>query len=177
MRILAERLRKDGLDVVVLKYPIYQLEPTGPFLDKILRSKKAQKISEEELQMWFTLNRYQFQPQVKKWLQECKIILAEDYTGTGLAWGNAKGADMQWLMSLNQYLMKEDLALLLLGNRTLMAKEKNHIHESNDALVERTGRILQKLAQQKKWKKIQLEKRIPDTAEKIYKLVRNFLNS
>jgi len=63
---LVERLKKLGKKAVYIKYPIYDLAPTGPFLDKVLRHSKKQKMPEEELQLWFVLNRYQFQPKLKK---------------------------------------------------------------------------------------------------------------
>ena len=103
--LLTERLKAEGHDAIFVKFPVYDLNPTGPYLNQFLREGK-QEISEEELQMWFTLNRFQAQPRLKKWLDEGKIIVAEDYTGTGLAWGSLKGADLTWLTEMNKYLIK-----------------------------------------------------------------------
>ncbi|MBI5754595.1 hypothetical protein HZA41_00065, partial [Candidatus Peregrinibacteria bacterium] len=58
-RRLCRRLVDRGIRAEFLKYPIYSIEPTGSFLNKILRSGAKQTISEEELQMWFALNRFQ----------------------------------------------------------------------------------------------------------------------
>jgi len=151
---LVEHLKAEGFDAVYRKYPVYEVAPSGVFLDKFLRSGKAQDISEEELQMWFTLNRYQFEPTLKDWLASGKIVVAEDYTGTGIAWGTVKGADTAWLKRINSYLVKEDLAILLDGERHLSAKEIGHLHEDNDALMKRSRQIHLELAEAYDWIKI-----------------------
>lgn len=173
-KMLVERLRKEGYDAVFVKFPVYDLKPTGPYLNKFLRNSK-QDISEEELQMWFTLNRYQFQPQLKKWLSEGKIVVAEDYTGTGLAWGSLKGADLNWLIEINKHLIKEDLAILLTGKRSLIVKESRHIHESNDKLVDKCKKVLAGLAAKYGWGKIALREKIADTALEIWNITKKFL--
>ncbi|MBT5015885.1 hypothetical protein HOM98_00195, partial [Candidatus Peregrinibacteria bacterium] len=94
---LVERLRDEGHDAVRVKFPVYDVHPSGDYLNTLLRSGGSQMISEEELQLWFVINRYQFQPTLEKWLKEGKIVVAEDYVATGIAWGTAKGASMVWL--------------------------------------------------------------------------------
>lgn len=148
---LVEHLKADGWDAVYVKYPVYDIEPSGVFLNKFLRSASAQKISEEELQMWFTINRYQFEPTLKDWLSSGRIVVAEDYTGTGLAWGTVKGADTTWLEEMNKHLIKEDLAILMDGERHMSAKEKGHIHEDNDDFMKRSRAVHLELAERYDW--------------------------
>ena len=136
-RILIENLKKRGIKAEYIKYPIYNLKPTGPFINQVLRSGKKQKISEEELQMWYTLNRFQFEPKLKEKLANGIWIAAEDYVGTGLAWGWSKGADLKYLENMNKFLVKEDLSILFYGKRFLDGKEKIHLHESNDELMKK----------------------------------------
>ncbi|MFC1616445.1 dTMP kinase, partial [Patescibacteria group bacterium] len=116
-KLLVENLEQAGYDVIYVKYPVYSIEPSGPFINKILRNSNNQSISEEELQSWFVLNRYQYQPKLIQFLNEGKIIVAEDYSGTGIAWGTAKGVNQSWLESINNNLLKEDLAIMLEGQR------------------------------------------------------------
>ncbi|MBU1992809.1 hypothetical protein KKG51_03890, partial [Patescibacteria group bacterium] len=176
-QMLTDRLNQEGHDAVFIKYPVYDLEPTGPYLNKVLRVDTEQKISEEELQMWFTLNRYQFEPQLKKYLDEGKIVVAEDYTGTGLAWGSLKGAYLPWLTEMNKYLLKEDLGILLEGARSLSAKEEDHIHEADDELVEKCKRVLDDLGNKYNWGRVEICEKREDTHEGVWKLVKEFLGS
>ncbi|MBI5152516.1 hypothetical protein HZA39_03205 [Candidatus Peregrinibacteria bacterium] len=174
---LVNRLNAMGLNTIYRKYPKYDLSPSGPYLNRILRKSKRnqQPISEEELQMWFTINRYQCQPELSRLLAEGKIIVAEDYTGTGLAWGWLKGANLQWLEEMNKYLLKEDLAVLLEGKRTMRAKEEAHIHEAHDELVEKSKKVHHILAKKYGWKIVDLEKSKDATFEKVWEVVEKFL--
>ena len=167
---LVKRLKDEGHDAIYLKYPVYDLEPTGPFINSVLRGGE-QKISEDELQMWFVLNRYQNQKQIESWLEEGKIVIAEDYTGTGIAWGVAKGLSLEWLESLNQHLLKEDIAILFEGVRDVRAKETGHVHEQNDELVEKCRNVHEELAERYGWRIMKVEKEIADTADKLQNMV------
>lgn len=173
---LTEKLIQQGYDAVFLKYPIYDCPPTGPEINKILRSHEPQKISEESLQTLFMQNRKDFEPTLKEMLEDGKIIIAEDYTGTGIAWGTAKGLSQEWVKDLNSGLIKEDLAILIAGKRTIRAKEEKHIHESDDVLVARVGRILYNLAIENDWKIVPLQDQKDDTAALIWDIVENFIH-
>ncbi|MBP9709316.1 MAG: hypothetical protein KBD78_16900, partial [Oligoflexales bacterium] len=105
--LLVKKLNEVGHKAVHIKYPIYDLAPTGPLLNDILRGGK-QNISEEELQTIFVQNRIDFEPTLIDTLESGTTVVAEDYIGTGIAWGAAKGADLEWLEAINAPLLKED---------------------------------------------------------------------
>lgn len=151
------------------------MKPTGPLIDEILRSGKKQKISEEELQLLFVLNRYQFQPTLQKWLSQGKIVVAEDYRYTGVAWGVSKGANQRELEDMNRFLLKEDVVILMKGNRTLTAKEKGHLHEERDELVSRCAKVFQRLAKKYHWKKVQVSLDKDETERRIWNVVKTRL--
>ncbi len=173
-KLLVERLKKEGRKVFYVKYPIYDLSPTGPFLNDVLRG-GLQKISEDELQLWFVLNRYQYEPEILRLLDEGYIVVAEDYIGTGIAWGTAKGLDTAWLEEMNKHLIKEDFAILLEGKRDKKSREKKHVHETNDVLIEKCVSVLEILAEKYGWKKIQTQKEIADTAGAVWEVVKNVI--
>lgn len=174
---LVERLCGEGFDAVYLKYPIYDCEPTGSRINSVLRGGVKQSISEEELQTLFTQNRKDFEPTLKKYLSEGKIVVAEDYAGTGIAWGTAKGLDLEWIEKLNADCLKEDFTILMEGKRDFSAKEKTHIHESDDALVNKVDEILHMLGEKYGWKKVMVQERIEDTANHIWEEVKTFLEA
>jgi dTMP kinase len=177
-KILMENLKKHGYDAVYVKYPVYSIEPTGSYINNVLRnSGGVQPIGEDQLQMWYTLNRYQFEPQLKDLLNEGKIVVAEDYSATGLAWGSAKGANLDWLIEMNKYLMKEDLAIYLKGKRNIQAREANHIHESNDDLMEACQFIYDNLAIKFKWEKVAVKPSIGETSDEMWSVVQKYLEN
>ncbi len=174
-KLLAERLKQEGFEAVYVKYPIYDLAPTGPKLNQVLRESDKQFISEQELQTIFMQNRSDFESTLKKMLAEGKIVIAEDYTGTGIAWGTAKSLEQSWVQNLNKDLLKEDVAILLVGERDIRAREQHHLHEQNDALVSSVNKIFMQLAEQLGWKIIHLHEKIEGTAEAIWDFVKKRL--
>lgn len=174
-KLLVKRLKKLGKKAVYLKYPIYSQRPTGPFIDKILRRSKKQKMSEEELQLWFVLNRYQFQPRLLKMLKKNVIVVAEDYVGTGIAWGIAKGANQAELENMNKFLVQEELAIFMDGRRVMKAREKKHLHERNDKLAAKCQEIYRKLAKKYGWHSVDVAQDKDVTAARMWKAVRKIL--
>jgi thymidylate kinase len=172
-----KKLLEEGYDAHYLKYPIYELEPTGEKINSILRSGGAQKVSEEELQTLFMQNRRDYESTLRKLLEEGRIVIAEDYTGTGIAWGHAKGLSLEFMEELNGGLLQEDFAILLTGKRDTRARESKHIHESNDLLMEKVNSILHLLAHKYSWHTVELQPAIPDTSAAIWQEVQNFLKN
>ena len=166
--LLVERLIAEGHDAVRVKYPVYDVHPSGDFLNKVLRAGTDQAISEEALQLWFVLNRYQFQPTLKGWLNEGKIVVAEDYVGTGIAWGTTKGLETEWLECINKKLLPADLSILIDGERTVKAVEKGHLHEENHDLVTRSRKVHLELAQKYGWNIVELQSEKEDTFSLIW---------
>lgn len=173
-KLLVEHLEQNGYKVHYVKYPVYDAQPSGPFLDKVLRSGE-QKISEEELQLWFIINRYQYQPALKRFLEDGYIVVAEDYIGTGMAWGIAKGLSEEWLTMCNQGLLKEDFGILIEGQRVKAAMEKGHVHEQNEELINRCAEKFSYLAGKNNWHRVKLMERREDTADLICRVVDDYL--
>lgn len=171
---IVKRLEDEGHKAFYVKYPVYDIAPSGPFLNEVLRGGK--KISEEELQMWFVLNRYQFQPKLKQLLEDGHIVIAEDYIGTGIAWGTAKGLDEAWLENANSMLLKEDFSLMLEGERALEAREKGHLHEEDDDLAERCRRVHEFLAKKFGWISVKVQDKKSDTARLVWDEISKFLS-
>lgn len=174
-RILCDRLKEKDFDPIYIKYPIYDLDPSGPYLNKLIREKE-QSVTEEELQLWFTINRHQFEPKLKSMLAEGKTVIAEDYIGTGIAWGMVKGADEEWLENINKYLLRPDLAILIDGNQNKEAMEQKHIHERNERLMKKSKQAHLALAKKYAWYIIKLQQKKEDTARLVWSAVKEFFD-
>jgi thymidylate kinase len=150
---LKEQFEKIWKKVKIVKYPIYDLEPTGPEINYFLRDPEAPKISGESFQMMYIQNRLDYEPHLKKNLRTYDVVLAEDYIGTGMAWGMTQGVPYSWLQAKNmQYKqMPADLEILMDGERFLEAKEKDHRNESNDEAMEKTRQNFLQLANKYHW--------------------------
>lgn len=136
---------------VRLKYPVYDLEPTGPLINSVLR--EGYVMSDEELQGVYAQNRRDFQPQVEWYLKNRVDVLAEDYIGTGLAWGLTRGVPREMLDAYNCDLLRPDVEILLDGERLTSGIEKQHRFEQGSDW-ERNRQIHRELAQEFGWKKV-----------------------
>ena len=149
---LVHWFRENNYNAKYLKYPIYNLKPSGPIINEQLRGEKGQTISEKELQLWFVVNRLQYQPFLIGKLYSGATVVAEDYKGTGIAWGLAKGKDPVFFEKINSILLDEDLAILFRGKRFKTGIEKRHIHENNPHLTDIVCKeIYDKLGPDKGW--------------------------
>ena len=114
-KLLVASLNKEGNKAEYLKYPIYDLEPSGPILNNYLRGGNIYNLSRRDVQFIYALNRTQYENELKNKLDRGINIVAEDYTGTGKAWGIGTGVDEKFLNDINAHLLKEDLGMLLDG--------------------------------------------------------------
>jgi len=149
-RLLKNYLGSQGFDVELVKYPIYD-SSSGRYINSILRKGKRADINPEELQLWYTLNRYQFQNQLTAMIEKGRWVIAEDYVGTGIAWGTSQGASLEWLEQINQFLVNPDFEILLDGERFLSSREKGHRHEDNDKSLQKARNAHLSLARQYGW--------------------------
>lgn len=170
--LLVEWLHAQGHDSFYLKYPVYTCLPTGPELNTILRGGKAQAVSEYELQALYAQNRRDFQPELDKKIAAGTLVVAEDYSGTGLAWGVTKGAELETLEQQNKGLRVEDLAILLDGERFLSGKETNHLHESNDDLMARCRQVHLDLAKKYNWQIVDANQSIEKVADAVRAIIK-----
>jgi dTMP kinase len=132
VELLVKYLQANGKRASRLKYPIYNLEPEGPFIYKYLRDPKFRKkneISTDGLQLKYAQNRKRYEKELKKRLNAGEWIVAEDYIGTGLAWGMTWGGDLEYLEKINKNLLRSDFSILMHGHRFSTAIEKDHRNE------------------------------------------------
>jgi len=153
-KLLVERLQQEGRKAEYLKYPVYDLEPTGPMINNFLRGGNQFDLSLRESQILNVINRMQMEPVLRAKLMVGVNIVAEDYTGSGLSWGIGSGADEDFMKRINSHLLKEDLAFVFDGERFTEASEKTHIYEKDSALQERVRKVYEKLGKEFGWIKI-----------------------
>ncbi|NCF74881.1 MAG: hypothetical protein GWO87_00110 [Xanthomonadaceae bacterium] len=169
-------LNKENIKAEYLKYPLYNLEPSGQILNNFLRQGNSYNLSPREAQIIYVLNRTQFEPILKKKLEQGINIIAEDYVGTGIAWGIGVGVEQKFLEKINLHLLKEDLSILFDGKRFNKAIEKNHKYEIDKKLVKKVRKIHLKLRKKYGWKKINANLSVEKINEILWNKIRKLLN-
>lgn len=152
VEMLEKNLREKGTDVVRIKYPIYDLKPTGPLINSVIREGK--KLAEDQLQMAYVQNRLDYEPTLKKMLKKGTWVIAEDYVGTGIAWGMVRGLNLEEMEKWNAGLLPADLSFVLFGERFQNGKEVGHRNENDDVLWKTAQDMHLLLAAKYNWKKI-----------------------
>lgn len=172
---LVEKLISIGRAADHIKIPAYEVEPSGNMLDEYLRQGNPYRLTAREAQILYAFNRGQFEPTLLFQLEQgCDIVL-EDYWGTGVAWGLGRGLDKEFLIRINSACLKEDLALLLQGERFAQAVEKKHINETDNQLTEKVAQIHSQLADELGWKKINANQSMEKVEADIFEEVKKIL--
>lgn len=173
-KLLKENLEKMNIKVKMVKYPIYDLEPTGPMINQALRGGK--KISSLKLQELYAQNRRDYEKKLKKDLMNGTWIIAEDYKGTGIAWGITFGVPLKTLESINADLFPEDVAILLDGERFTSGIETGHRHESSNKW-DKAREIHQMLGKRYGWQVVNANQKIEKVQQDIVSLLKNLLHA
>jgi len=149
---LIDFLRSEGRDAIYLKYPIYDLEPTGPKINRYLRENNPEKLTPIAAQKIYSNNRRDYESELKKMISDGKWVIAEDYKGTGVAWGMIRDVTIEEMEEINKNLLEPDLSILLDGERFLTGIEANHINEGATDLWPKGRQIHLDLAKRYGWK-------------------------
>ncbi len=117
-RLLAEWFEERGEEVVLTK------EPTDTAFGKLIRRLvltggregiiDGARISHEAEALLFAADRAEHvEKLIKPALKEGKIVISDRYFYSSLAYQWARGLDLEWLIDLNRFAVRPDLAILL----------------------------------------------------------------
>lgn len=174
-KILVDKLNLHGLKAEYLKYPIYELTPSGAILNNYLRQDNLYSLTPRETQIIYALNRAQSEKTLREKLARGINIVAEDYVGTGIAWGLAAGLDENFLKLINSNLLKEDLAFLFDGERFFESIEYHHLHETNYELITKARIAHLRLGYEFNWFIINANQSVKQIHDKIWNRVLKLL--
>ncbi len=170
VEMLERALHDLQIPVKRIKYPIYDLEPTGPLINSIIRG--GGSMPEEELQRTYVQNRRDYEPELERLLRDGTSVIAEDYNGTGIAWGLVRGVPLERLEKMNDGLRKEDIAILLKGERFETGREAGHRNETDDALWQKANENHLMLGERYGWQHVNANRERKVVHDEIMGIVR-----
>lgn len=152
-KLLVERIKKYKQRAIFIKYPIYDLPPTGPWIYDYFRKGNPYQFSPREMQLLNVINRRDSNVKLIRHLLDRTHVIAESYASGGIVWGMAENIDQEFLeqLNVNNCVQKPDLEILLDGDPFSTGKEVGHIHEEKDELQKNARNIYFKYAQKHKW--------------------------
>lgn len=176
-KMLAENIIiKMSKQAEYLKYPVYTLEPSGPLISDYLKQGNQYQLTGREFQLLQVLNRQQNEPNLKAKINAGAWVIAEDYIGTGIAWGMAQGISKEFLYKINSNLLSENLGILLDGQPFDEQIEKTNIHETDPALIQKAAAAFREIAPDFGWQIINANNSIEQVQEEILRVVKNKLS-
>lgn len=174
-KLLIGRIQSEGLrqhtQVLYMKYPLYDHLPTGPIINGYLRKGNPYGLDPTSFQLLQSTNRLHYDHVLRALLDAGTWIVAEDYRGTGIAWGIGAGVNQELLEELNNPLVGEDVSILMDGERFLDSVEKGHRHETDSDLISRVRAIHLRLASKFGWTIISANRSVEEIHEEIWDLV------
>ena len=85
------------------------------------------------------------------------------------------GVDQLFLEQLNSHLLKEDISFLFEGERFTNSFEKNHTHEQNSELTNKTKNAFHLLGQQYGWITVNANQPIDTVSETLWNKIMTLL--
>lgn len=174
-KLLVEKLQEEGYASEYLKYPVYDIVPSGPFLNSYLRESNPWSLSPREAQIIYALNRAQYEPVLLEKLRAGTIVVAEDYWGTGVAWGVGAGVPLDFMLELNSFVYREDIAVLFEGTRFSSGFEQEHLHETNNELMNKVDEVLHDLGKTHDWRLVNANGSIEEVQNSVWEIVKTIL--
>jgi dTMP kinase len=110
MKMLSDFFKGKGYEVE------QHMEPTQETIGTVLwdyMNSKNRSFKPETEALLFAADRIEHGKNIRKALEEGKIVISDRYKHSSLAYQGAAGADVDWMQSLNKHALVPDLVILL----------------------------------------------------------------
>src|SRR5437870_7273551 len=108
--LLRDRLKQDGHKARVVSFPDYGTS-IGEEIARALQGER--EYGAEVMQLLYIANRYERKPDLERWLDGGLMLIADRYTASSVAYGEAHGLDPTWLTELQKFLPASSLTIML----------------------------------------------------------------
>src|SRR5579864_6803124 len=108
--LLRDRFKHDGRKARLVSFPDYGTS-IGEEIARALTGER--EYGPDVMQLLYIANRYERKDDLHRWLEGGLILVADRYTASSIAYGEALGLDPQWLAELQKYLPPSSLTSLL----------------------------------------------------------------
>jgi len=172
--LLTLKLRKAGYSVETISFPDYTT-PIGREIRRYLDGKRD--FGPEIRQFLYVANRWERKHDLENWLRKGRVVIADRYMQSNLAYGLANGLDLQWMINLEQGLPKADVTIVLdIPVHTAFRRRKTmrDVYERDKAFLKRIRSSYLALAKKFNWFLVNGEAPAEIVAENLWKIVSQF---
>jgi dTMP kinase len=149
--LLRREFHRRGLTSVKLDFPAYS-SVIGKEIRAFLNGRRS--YNPHALHMLYSLNRWENREKIMRALDTADILMTDRYTPSNIAYGLAKGLNLDWLAGLDRGLPEPDSIIVLdvpVGYSFARKRERRDTHESNRKLLLRVRRNYLRLARKLNW--------------------------
>lgn len=174
MKLVEKFIHKSHQSFIVIRYPLYGLQPTGPKIDDVLHGQNLINIDKTsmEFQKLFSQNRIDFQHTLADLINTGIDVIAEGYSGTGIAKGLSWGHDLKELENINFGTIPADFSILIDSPRHTQIEQLDGITQNQ---WDRYRIEFKFLAEKYKWKIIDGGKSPDEVHKDVCKALEDFL--
>jgi len=174
-RVLVSALRNKGKLCASLDFPDYST-PIGREIKSFLDGKRD--YPDETKLMLLSANRWERKEIIDRMLSNGTILVMNRYYHSNLAYGVSKNLELDWLMTLDRGLPKEDLCIVLEIRPTISESRSQHagdLFENDKDLLKNVYKNYRKLAKLFNWKIINGERSKEEVSRDILNMVLKFV--
>ena len=174
-RVLVSALRNKGKLCDSLDFPDYST-PIGREIKSFLDGKRD--YPDETKLMLLSANRWERKEIIDRMLSNGTILVMNRYYHSNLAYGVSKNLELDWLMTLDRGLPKEDLCIVLEIRPTISESRSKHagdLFENDKDLLKNVYKNYRKLAKLFNWKIINGERSKEEVSRDILNMVLKFV--
>jgi dTMP kinase len=108
--LLRDRLTSGGRTVRLLSFPDYHTA-IGAEIGRALRGER--EYGPDVMQLLYVANRYEWKGEIVREKDAGTILVCDRYLASSVAYGEAHGLDVTWLVEIQKYLPQPDITFLL----------------------------------------------------------------
>ena len=108
--LLRDRLTDRGRAVRLFSFPDYDTV-IGAEIGRALRGERS--YAPDAMQVFYVANRYEWKQEMVDAKQAGTILLCDRYLASSVAYGEAQGLDVAWLVEIQKHLPQPDVTILL----------------------------------------------------------------
>ena len=170
-RRFRDRLRSASHKARVVSFPDYGTS-IGEEIARALQGERD--YGPDVMQLLYVANRYERKPDIDRWQLADITLLCDRYVASSIAYGEAQGLDVAWLVSMQEFLPPPDLTVLLdIAPETALKRKATgrDRYEQDHALQVGVRESYLRQAADPSWLRVDGERPPDDVAEEVASLL------
>lgn len=162
-----DQLRSAGQKARVVSFPDYGTS-IGEEIARALQGER--EYGPDVMQLLYVANRYERKPDIDRWQSAGITLLCDRYVASSIAYGEAQGLDVAWLVSMQQFLPQPDLTVFLdIAPETALERKATgrDRYERDHALQVGVRESYQRQAADERWLRVDGERAPDDVAAEV----------